>query len=56
MIIVNYIFTKLRTVPGASDDIEKTLGTSGITFDESPSLGGQFGPYFQVCFVFVFCL
>ncbi|XP_040579182.1 nondiscriminating glutamyl-tRNA synthetase EARS2, mitochondrial [Lepeophtheirus salmonis] len=36
-----------RFVPGASKEIEQMLEWSGLSPDESPTKGGQFGPYEQ---------
>lgn len=36
-----------RYVPGAVDVIYSTLKQSGITFDEGPNEGGNYGPYVQ---------
>jgi len=36
-----------RFVEGAVDNLIETLNWSGITFDEGPGIGGEFGPYFQ---------
>ncbi|MDD4000199.1 MAG: glutamate--tRNA ligase [Bacilli bacterium] len=36
-----------RFVPGAVDVIYSTLKASGITFDEGPNEGGDYGPYVQ---------
>lgn len=36
-----------RFVPGAVDVIYNTLTASGITFDEGPNEGGEYGPYVQ---------
>lgn len=36
-----------RFVEGAVDNLIETLNWSGITFDEGPGFGGEFGPYFQ---------
>ena len=36
-----------RTVPGAVDNIISTLAWAGITFDEGPGKGGNYGPYIQ---------
>ncbi|MFA5306136.1 MAG: glutamate--tRNA ligase [Candidatus Babeliales bacterium] len=36
-----------RTVPGAVDNIINTLAWAGITFDEGPGKGGNYGPYIQ---------
>ncbi len=36
-----------RYVPGAEDYIVQSLQWLGINFDESPALGGDFGPYRQ---------
>ncbi|MCK9471184.1 MAG: glutamate--tRNA ligase [Bacilli bacterium] len=36
-----------RFVPGAIDVIYSTLEQAGITFDEGPHEGGEFGPYIQ---------
>ena len=38
---------KEREVMGAVDKIYSTLKLAGIEFDESPSVGGAFGPYMQ---------
>ena len=36
-----------RLVPGAARQLEEVLAWSGIVPDESPLLGGQYGPYNQ---------
>lgn len=36
-----------RYVPGAEDYIIESLGWFGLTFDEGPGVGGQYGPYKQ---------
>lgn len=36
-----------RLVEGATEVIYKTLELSGITHDEGPDIGGEFGPYIQ---------
>ena len=36
-----------RFVEGATDIIYKTLEMSGITHDEGPDVGGEYGPYIQ---------
>lgn len=36
-----------RTVSGAVDNIISTLAWAGITFDEGPGKGGNYGPYIQ---------
>lgn len=36
-----------RTVPGSADEIEKVLNWAGLSPDESPSIGGKYGPYTQ---------
>ena len=36
-----------RYVEGAVDVIYKTLESAGITHDEGPDVGGDFGPYIQ---------
>ena len=36
-----------RYVEGATDVIYKTLKTAGLTHDEGPDIGGDFGPYVQ---------
>lgn len=36
-----------RLVEGAVDVIYRTLETSGITHDEGPDVGGEYGPYVQ---------
>ncbi len=36
-----------REVQGAAEDIISTLHTLGIDFDESPTVGGDYGPYVQ---------
>ncbi len=36
-----------RMVPGAAEKLEEMLGWLGIVADESPSRGGEFGPYRQ---------
>ncbi len=36
-----------RYVPGAEDYIIKALEWSGLTIDEGPGIGGEFGPYRQ---------
>jgi len=60
--IYNYLFSKscggqfilriedtdqARLVPGSAEKLEKILHWSGIIPDESPLLGGEYGPYFQ---------
>ncbi len=36
-----------RFVEGALDNLIETIDWAGITFDEGPRIGGDFGPYFQ---------
>ena len=36
-----------RYVEGATDVIYNTLKTAGLTHDEGPDIGGDFGPYVQ---------
>ncbi|HSH05065.1 MAG TPA: glutamate--tRNA ligase [Anaerolineae bacterium] len=36
-----------RTIPGAMDDIMDSLRWLGITWDEGPDVGGDYGPYIQ---------
>ena len=36
-----------RYVPGAVDVIYNTLKIAGLTYDEGPDIGGQYGPYIQ---------
>ena len=36
-----------RYVPGAVENLIKTLKWTGITYDEGPDIGGPFGPYVQ---------
>ena len=36
-----------RVVPGAAKSLEKMLNWAGLVPDESPSVGGDFGPYVQ---------
>jgi len=36
-----------RVVPGAAEEIEKVLTWAGLSPDESPTLGGPYGPYVQ---------
>ena len=38
---------RARTVPGAVESIERALTWAGLEPDESPSHGGEFGPYTQ---------
>ena len=38
---------KKRTVEGAEEYITKSLNWCGISFDESPEKGGNYGPYRQ---------
>lgn len=38
---------KSREVPGAAEDLIKTLHLLGIDIDEGPHIGGPFGPYTQ---------
>lgn len=60
--LYNYIFAKQnrgqfilriedtdqsRVVPGSAEDIEDTLNWAGLRPDESPILGGDYGPYRQ---------
>lgn len=60
--LYNYLYTKqhggdfilriedtdsTRFVPGAEEYIQKTFDWLGLSFDESPSKGGEFGPYRQ---------
>ena len=60
--LYNYIFAKKnngqfvlriedtdqsRIVPGSADEIERVLNWANLTPDESPQLGGPFGPYEQ---------
>lgn len=60
--LYNYLYTKqkggdfilriedtdsARFVPGAEEYIQETFYWLGLTFDESPSKGGEYGPYRQ---------
>ncbi|MFA6886670.1 MAG: glutamate--tRNA ligase [Fermentimonas sp.] len=60
--LYNYLYTKqqggdfilriedtdsARFVPGAEEYIQETFDWLGLSFDESPSKGGEFGPYRQ---------
>ena len=36
-----------RYVEGAVDIIRRTLKDAGITYDEGPDVGGDYGPYVQ---------
>ncbi len=60
--LYNYLYTKqqggdfvlriedtdsARFVPGAEEYIQETFNWLGLTFDESPSKGGEYGPYRQ---------
>ncbi|MBQ2191924.1 MAG: glutamate--tRNA ligase [Clostridia bacterium] len=36
-----------RFVEGAEDMVYKTLRTAGLTWDEGPDIGGEYGPYVQ---------
>ena len=36
-----------RLVPGACDVIYSTLKETGLSYDEGPDVGGDFGPYIQ---------
>src|SRR5690554_3451093 len=60
--LYNYLYTKqkggdfilriedtdsARFVPGAEEYIQETFDWLGLTFDESPSKGGEYGPYRQ---------
>lgn len=36
-----------RTVPGAVEVIYHTLREAGLTYDEGPDVGGEYGPYIQ---------
>jgi len=38
---------KSREVPGAAQDLVKTLNLLGISLDESPDIGGPYAPYTQ---------
>jgi glutamyl-tRNA synthetase len=38
---------QIRLVPGAVEKIENDLQWAGISPDESPSVGGPYGPYKQ---------
>lgn len=37
-----------RNVPDSAEKLQQSLQWLGIQFDESPELGGKFGPYIQV--------
>ncbi len=36
-----------REVPGAVDKIYQSLALAGLTYDEGPDVGGEYGPYIQ---------
>ena len=36
-----------REVPGAVDLIYKSMRQAGLTYDEGPDVGGEYGPYIQ---------
>ena len=36
-----------REVPGAIDLIYQSMGLAGLTYDEGPDIGGDYGPYIQ---------
>lgn len=36
-----------RIVPGSAEEIEDVLNWAGLSLDESPTIGGDFGPYLQ---------
>ena len=36
-----------RLVPGATELIYKSLRQAGLTYDEGPDVGGDYGPYIQ---------
>lgn len=38
---------RARVVPGSADEIERILNWAGLKPDESPTIGGEFGPYIQ---------
>ncbi len=38
---------RTRIVPGATEDLIKTLKWAGLDYDEGPFKGGDYGPYFQ---------
>ncbi|CAG2123353.1 unnamed protein product [Medioppia subpectinata] len=38
-----------RVVPGSQQNLEDMLNWTGLTPDEGPTVGGQYGPYIQVC-------
>ena len=37
-----------RNVPGSAQRLQESLEWLGVSFDEGPSAGGNFGPYIQV--------
>lgn len=60
--LINYVFARkhngafilriedtdrTRFVPGAIEKIIQTVGDFGLSFDEGPGVGGEFGPYIQ---------
>jgi glutamyl-tRNA synthetase len=60
--LINYVFSRkhdgsfilriedtdrTRFVPGAIEKIIQTIGEYGLSFDEGPGVGGEFGPYMQ---------
>ena len=45
------ILSQGRLVPGSKEGLEETLQWLGVQFHESPSKGGPYGPYIQVCFL-----
>ena len=36
-----------REVPGAIDMVYKSMRLAGLTYDEGPDVGGDYGPYIQ---------
>ncbi len=36
-----------REVPGAIEQIQRTLRLTGLSYDEGPDVGGEYGPYIQ---------
>lgn len=38
---------QVREVPGAVDKIYESLRQAGLTYDEGPDIGGEYGPYIQ---------
>jgi len=43
---------KERNLPGSAEKLQQSLQWLGIHFDESPHLGGKFGPYLQASSIY----